>query len=286
MSLFNEPLGHEESLFKKPGVLSITYLPRLLPYREDKQKILAERIKRINSGGSNVLIHGASGIGKTACVRYVLRELKENRDKIKPIYVNCWKNNTFYSVVKKVCRKLGISPGDKTKETLLDLTLSKLNDYQGAVLAFDEVDKNKERSFLYQFEEGLDYKTMFLVSTGKEWYAKADKRIRSRVSPEEIEFQAYNREETEGILEERKENAFVDGVWGEKAFQKVVGESYSQRDIRVGLSLMKKSGQAAEEEASRKITEEHVNQALEAEFKGDSSKEEKRNEEPTLGDFS
>ena len=285
MSLFDDSLGHEESLFEKPGVLSITYLPRLLPYREDKQKQLAQRIKRIKSGGSNVLIHGASGIGKSACVRYVLRELKEEREDIKPIYLNCWKNNTYYSVVKKVCKELGIKPGDKTKETLLDLALSKLNDYQGAVLAFDEVDQAKDRSFLYQFEEGLDYKTMFLVSTEKDWYAKADKRIRSRVSPELIEFQPYNREETRGILKERKDNAFVKGVWSKKAFKKVVGKSYGARDIRLGLSLMKKAGQIAEEEASRKIKLEHVDKALESGVKKE-IKEKEDKKEKSLGDFS
>lgn len=287
MSMFDQPLGHDESLFEKPGVLDITYLPRLLPYRGDKQTYLAECIKRIKTGGANVLVHGKSGVGKTASVRYVLRQLKKDRQDVFSFYINCWKHDTFYKIIKKMARELNLPIDDRSTETLFEMVVSEVGNYDGVVLAFDEIDQAQDKSFLYQFEEELKYKTIFLISTGKEWYSQEDNRVRSRLSPELVEFEPYNRDETEGILRERMKNAFVSDVWEEKAFQKVVGKTYQKQDIRVGLSLLKKSGQFAENDASRKIIEDYVEQAIESEFSSEEKVDnQSENDSKNLSDFS
>lgn len=294
MSLFDDSLGHEESLFQRPGVLDQEYLPRLLPYREDKQKYLAQSVKQISSGGSNYFLHGPPGVGKTASVRYVLRELKQSGQDVVPLYINCWRQDTFYKILKEMKRSLSLSLDLKelSQDELFQELVSHLtNTYQGAVLAFDEIDRAQDYSFLYNFAEELSYKSIWLISTRKEWYAQADDRIRSRLSCEMIKFAAYSKQETRGILKERRDNAFVEGVWQEAAFDKVVDECYAKKDVRVGLALMKKAGQLAEEEASREIKEEHVEQAIEAnqlmkdrDEEEDKEKEEKE-EDTTLSDF-
>lgn len=294
MSLFNDSLGHEESLFLRPGVLDQEYLPRLLPYREEKQKYLAQSIKQISSGGSNYFLHGPPGVGKTASVRYVLRELKQSGEDVVPLYINCWRQDTFYKILKEMKRSLSLSLDlkDLSQDELLQELVSHLtNTYEGTVLAFDEIDRAQDYSFLYNFAEELSFKSIWLISTRKEWYAQADDRIRSRLSCEMIEFDSYSKQETKGILKERRDNAFVDGVWDSKAFARVVDECYAKGDIRVGLALMKKAGQLAEEEASREIKEEHVEQAIKAnqlmkqEEEQNSQQEKEDREDKTLDDF-
>lgn len=273
MSLFDEMLGHEESLFKNPGVLKESYLPKLLPYREDKQKYMANAIKKIERGGSNVLIYGPSGVGKTASIRYVFRELKMKRDDILPIYINTWENNTFQKIIYSLCEELEIKPLNRSPEKLWSIIKNKFKDYKGIVFAFDEIDKAGKSSFLYNFLDEIEYKTIFLITTKREWYSKVDERIRSRLNPEYLEYKPYNYEETKGILDERKEHAFVRGVWENEGFEKVVSECHEAGDIRVGLSLMKKSGNKAEEEALRKIKLRHVKSVLENENKTDKTLE-------------
>lgn len=99
-----ELLSDEESLFTSPGILDIEYLPRLLPYREEQQGYLAGCIKKLPSLGTGVLIHGPSGIGKTACIRWVFRELMESGESdVVPVYINCWQDPELQNIVLRMC---------------------------------------------------------------------------------------------------------------------------------------------------------------------------------------
>ncbi|MFB6076270.1 MAG: Cdc6/Cdc18 family protein [Candidatus Aenigmatarchaeota archaeon] len=269
MALFDDMLGHGESLFKNPGVLEETYLPRLLPYRENKQKHLANSIKKVERGGANVLIYGPPGIGKTASVRYIFRELKMERDDVLPVYINTWENNNFTKVVQHICNELGTKPMGRNTDRLWNIILNKIKDYKGIAFAFDEIDKAGKASFLYNFLEELDYKTIFLITTKTDWYSKVDDRIRSRLNPEYLEYETYSYEETKGILEKRREHAFVQGVWEEEAFEEVVKNCHSKEDMRFGLSLLRRAGNKAEDDASKKITTEHVKSVLDNERERD-----------------
>lgn len=279
MSFFDEMLGHEESLFKNPGVLDENYLPKLLPYREDKQKYIAECIKRIEKGGTNLLIYGKPGVGKTASVRHVFRELKMKNNEILPIYINLWQNRNFYEIIRSLRDEVGVRSRIKDKERLAKIVFKKLSDYKGLAIAFDEIDKPKNYSFLYRFLEEFRYKTMFLITTKENWFASLDDRLRSRLTPERSEFQPYSYEETKGILKKRIENGFVKNVWGKDAFNEVVSVCFKAKDIRVGLSLMKQSANIAEEEASRKILKKHVEKVV-------SKEKEDKEEKTSLKSFS
>ena len=121
------------------------------------------------------------------------------------------------------------------------------------VFCFDEVDKLEEQGILYSIIEEVYKKTIFLITNEKDWLAKLDQRIRSRMIPEVLEFEPYNYDETKGILEQRKETAFVQNIWNEEAFEKIVEKTAELRDIRIGLFLLRESGNAAESKSSRYI---------------------------------
>jgi cell division control protein 6 len=257
-------LTDEESLFTSPGILDIEYLPRLLPYREEQQKYLADCIKRLPSLGTNVLIHGPPGIGKTACVMWVFRELKEAEDlDVFPVYINCWNDSSLDKIVFNICRQLGINTAYRSPEELLSIVMHNLRSKKAVAVAFDEIDRMQDQSFLYHFIEGIPHKSIFLISAKRDWLAHLDNRVRSRLMPEAIEFKQYNNEQTGGILEERKNYAFVPGAWENDAFGLVVKKCFENGDIRTGLALLKASGLSAEREASRKITKVHVLKAME-----------------------
>lgn len=262
MSLFDDMLGHEESLFQNPGVLDQDYLPKILPHREGEMEQIASAVKEIPGGGRNLLIYGESGLGKTACIRHVFRELRLKSDDYLPLYINVWKKDTFGKIVSKLCDELEIIQRKRPVEKLWDAVLKKIDNWEGVALALDEIDKAEEE-FLYKFLEDLSHKSIFLATTQRNWTASLDQRIRSRLAPTTLRFEPYSRDEVEDILEQRKEHAFVPDVWSEEAFQSVVSACYDQEDLRFGISLLKKAALQAEEEASRKIEEEHVKEVLE-----------------------
>ncbi len=264
MGLFDEVLGAGESLFRNEDALEYEFLPKLLPFRENEQRELARCVSPLFQGrnGRNVLIHGAPGIGKSAAARFVLRELEEKSDEVAVVYVNCWQTNTSYKVFLEVCDQLGYKFTQNKNGTELIKVIASIVNKKSAVIVFDEIDKAEEFDFLYSLIEEIYKKAIILITNYKSWLIELDERIKSRLTPELIEFKQYTDKETAGILKERQQYAFVPGVWEEAAFTLVCQRAAAAKDIRTGLYLMRQAALRAEDAASKKVTEEHVKRAL------------------------
>lgn len=253
------------SLFMNTESLENSFLPRLLPYRENQHKYMADCIKPLfdHRNGSNIMVAGDPGIGKTACVKFILRKLMEETDHIMPIYVNCWKKDTTPKIVGEMASILDIKTYEKlTSDELFDRIIIKLNKYTGVVFAFDEVDKVKDYDFLYRLLEDVSHKTMFLITNIGDWSAKLDRRLTSRMLLDSIDFKAYTFEETRGILREREKFAFVPDSWSYDAFEALIKETFHAKDLRKGLYLMKKAGENAESRGAAKIEVKDVEAIL------------------------
>ena len=265
MSIFKDMLSSDESLFSNEHALEYEFVPKQLPYREEKQKHIATVIAPLlkSRDGGNLFIYGAPGIGKTAAMRWVLRDLEEETDEVFPIYINCWQKNTTYKILVEVCDQIGyrFTQNKKTDE-LFKVAKSIINN-KGAVFAFDEVDKLEDYDFLYMIAEEIFKKSIILLTNYKEWIISLDDRVRSRLTPETLEFEKYKPSETEGILKERIRYAFFEGVWNDDAFDEIVEKTIELGDIRQGIFLLREAGRLAEQKSSRMILAEHARAAIE-----------------------
>lgn len=265
MTLFTKNfLEHDETLFKDELVLDYEYLPHILKFRENQQQSIATMIKPLFSGrmGSNLFITGKPGIGKTAACRHVLREMEQHSDKIIPLYVNCWKQDTAFKVIIDICQQLGYKWVQNKKTNELMEEIAKIVNKKAAVIVLDEVDKLKEEQILYQLLEDIFKKCIILITNDKDYLAMLDQRTRSRLIPEILEFEPYTYHEVYAILEERKKFAFYEGVLKEDVFEPIVEKCCEEEDIRTGLYLLKESGNCAENRSSRMITKEDVEKAI------------------------
>jgi archaeal cell division control protein 6 len=264
MSLFKDILGADESLFKNPVALDFEYVPKLVPYREDEQREIAYCIRPLlnNMNGKNLLIYGRPGVGKTVAIKHILNELEEETNKVFPIYINCWQKNTTFKIMVELCEQIGYKfTHNKNTEELLGVVKRFLNK-QSAVFAFDEIDKVEDFDFLYYLLEGIYRKTVLAITNYKDWVAKLDERVRSRLTLQLLEFPQYNADETKGILLKRLDAAFMPEVWEDEAFLIVARKTAEVKDIRVGLHLLKEAGNIAEAEAKRKVLPKHVTKAI------------------------
>ncbi len=264
MGIFEGMLKAGESLFKDEMALDYNYLPKLMPFRETEQKKVALAIKPLLEGrnGKSLFLYGAPGIGKTAAVKHVLRDLENETDEVIPVYINCWKFNTTFQIIQEMCHWLDYKfTQNKNTDDLLKVVKNILNK-KSCVLVFDEVDKLKEADFLYMVSEEITRKTIVLITNYKTWLTELDERIKSRVVPEMIEFQQYNEKETFEILKQRTSYAFVSNSWQDEAFKKIADKTSQLKDIRSGFFLMREAGLAAEERASRKIELKDVEKAI------------------------
>ncbi|MBN2251660.1 MAG: AAA family ATPase [Candidatus Altiarchaeota archaeon] len=264
MGLFDDVLKGGESLIRSEEALDYDYLPKLLPYREKEQRHFASCIKPIlqKRSGRNLLVFGAPGIGKTAAVRFVLRDLEEESDTVHAVYVNCWQRNSTYKVLLDICEQVGYKFTQNKKTTDLFDVIVRIVNKSGAVFVFDEIDKAEDLDFLYFVLEEVYHKAVFLITNYKGWLVDLDERIKSRLTPELVEFKAYSEAETRGILKERMEYAFPPGVWADDALELVVKKTALLKDIRSGLFLMREAALQAEEKSKKKIERADVEKAI------------------------
>ncbi|MBD3209207.1 AAA family ATPase [Candidatus Woesearchaeota archaeon] len=264
MGLFDDVLKSDESLIKNEDALDYEFLPKLLPYREKEQRYLATCIKPLfqKRSGRNLLIHGAPGIGKTAAAKFVLRELEEETDDIHPLYINCWQKNSTYKVMLELCDQLGYKFTQNKKTTELFDVAQRIINKGAAVFVFDEIDKAEDFDFLYFVLEEIFHKSIFLITNYRSWLVEMDERIKSRMTPEMVEFKHYNPAETKSIMQERRDYAFPPGVWEARAYDLVVKKTADFKDIRSGLFLMREAALQAEETSKKKIEQDHVAAAI------------------------
>ena len=264
MALFKDMLSGGESLFKNEDALDLEYVPKALPFRDQQQHHIASCIKPLLEGrnGTNIFVHGAPGIGKTAAVKWVFRELAENYDEVDVVYVNCWQRNTSYQVLLEICSELGyVFTQNKRQDELMEIIKGICNK-KAAVFCFDEIDKVGDLDFLYSILQDIFKRSVILITNYKEWLVDMEQRVKSRLMPEVVEFKSYTRDETKKILQDRVGVAFVPGCWNAQALDLIVDKAAQNQDIRTGLFLMRQAALAAESQSSRKILSDHASIAI------------------------
>ena len=264
MSLFKDVLGGEESLFKNEVALSYDYIPKLIPYREMQQRQIAACIRPLfqDRNGKNILVYGQPGVGKTVACTHIIQDIEEETDEVLPIYINCWQKNTSFKIILEICGSLGYKfTQNKRTEELLKV-IKQILTKKKAVFFFDEVDKVDDFDFLYYILEEVYRKSIVLITNYREWLIDLEDRIKSRLTPETLEFLPYNKNETCGILKQRVEYAFVPNIWEDGAFQIIAEKTYELQDIRQGLYLLKEAGDIAEGKSLRKINAECAKEAI------------------------
>jgi cell division control protein 6 len=268
MGLFDDVLRSDQTLIKNEAALDYEFLPKILPFREKEQKMLAACIAPLfqSRTGRNAIIHGSPGIGKTAATKSVLRELEEKTENIEAdidvVFVNCWKTNTSHKIALEICDQIGYKFVQNKGTRELYKTIVAILNKKAAVLVFDEADKAEEYDFLYTLLEEVYKKAIFLITNYKSFMLELDERIKSRLTPELVEFRSYSEQETETILRERLQYAFYDGVWNDDAFKPIAQKAFEHHDIRIGLFLLKETALLAEEKAKKKVEKENAEKAI------------------------
>ncbi|MFH1316525.1 MAG: AAA family ATPase [Candidatus Woesearchaeota archaeon] len=264
MGIFSNILGADESLFKNEIALSFDYIPKEVPYREYQKQYIASCIKPLfqKRNGKSLLVFGPPGIGKTVAIKHLFQEIEYETDDIFVIYVNCWQKNSTYKIFVDLCEQLGYKFTQNKKTEELFKIIKQILNKKSVVFAFDEVDKLEDFDFLYTILEEVYRKTIILITNYHQWLIDLDERVKSRLMPETVEFNSYNKEETSGILKQRVNYAFVPDVIEDSAFRLISDKAFERKDIRTGIYLLKEAGTAAEDSASRKITKENAETAI------------------------
>jgi cell division control protein 6 len=285
-------------IFKNREYLRPTYTPEELPHREEQIHQLARILAAPLRGEtpSNVFIYGKTGTGKTATVKYVLKELERVGDraqrKVEVVYLNCEVVNTQYRILATLANvfldkmrerygrgylsSLGLSEqvpmtGWPTDQVYHCFFHAIDHDGQLAIIVLDEIDKLVLKSgdeVLYNLTRmNSDLKkakvSIIGISNDLNFMGYLDPRVRSSLSEEELVFPPYNALELKDILERRAAMSFVEGVLDGGVIALCAAHAAREHgDARRALDLLRVAGEIGEREGAETITVEHVRRAF------------------------
>jgi len=283
-TIFQEFIEKKTPIFKDRNALASHFTPQTIQHRNDQINNLASILAPSLKGArpSNVFIYGMTGTGKTLITKYVGEELEKMSNqteiKIKVVYINCKMKKTVdteYRLVAELSRFFGQEvpitglPTEQIYRIFFNLLDSK---NWVVIIVLDEIDyllKKMGDDFLYNFTRiNQDLKkakvSIIGITNDLQFIDILDPRVKSSLGEEEILFPPYNALELKDILKQRVEIGFYPNVLSEEVIPKCAALAAQEHgDARRALDLLRVAGEIAERENEQKITEKHVDLALE-----------------------
>ena len=267
----------DETLFQNINAFNPDYMPENFNFRDSQMEGMAMCIRPAIQGGrpTNSVIMGSCATGKTTALKKVFELVERNTDKVVCCYINCQLHTTHFGIFSQIHKKIF---GHQPPETGVPLSrvyekiMKKLSDDNKAlVVAFDDVNylfqtKNANKVFydiLRAYEEYEGVRTgIFAILSDLEFRYALDKNVNTVFIPQDITFQPYTYSEIFSILKDRARAGFYPNVISDEIIEEIANHTLEVGDLRVGIDLLRVCGNIAEANASRKITLEHLEEAV------------------------
>ncbi len=282
LSVFFENYIKKDSLFSNKKILQSTFIPELIPHREQQirqiAQVLAPSLR--SEKPSNLFIYGKSGAGKTLSVKHVTQEMLKvaaaNNVPLTILYINCKLKKTAdteYRLIAQLARDINKqipSTGLPTEEVYKIFFSAVDMKKQLIILVLDEIDQLVKKAGdealynLTRINEELKNSQISIIGISNDlvFVDNLDPRVKSSLSEEEVFFPPYNAVQLQEILAQRSKGAFVDGVIEPGVIEKCAAYAAREHgDARRALELMRVAGEVAERNNSEKVTINHIDEA-------------------------
>lgn len=254
-------------IFARPEVFDPDYIPETLRYRNPELKEISSCIMPALEGRrpSNARVYGYPATGKTTAIKLLLDQLREE-PKAALAYVNCKFQGKRRSILSRIHEEvLGHSPGQATSFTrVCDAVFKGLaRDKRVLVTVLDDVNYVRGVSdVLYTLLRAHETYpgarvSVIAIASSPRFRVPLEARVASSFSARDVYFRPYAREEILEILRSRGQLGFLPGVLSRDALE-MITDLADEHDLRHGIELLRESGEAAMEEGSAKVGEEHV----------------------------
>ncbi len=272
-------LMYDESLFQNINAFDPDYMPQNYNFRDTQMEAMAMAIRPAIRGGqpSNAIVLGSPATGKTTAIRKVFELVEKTTEKVVCVYINCQLHTTRFGIFSQIYKKMfGHIPPETGVpfSRIYDQIMKDLQRNEKAlVIALDDVNylfqsKSANKVFydmLRAYEEYPGVKTsIFAILSDLEFKYAFDKNVNTVFIPQEITFPLYSYSEIEDILRNRVQAGFFPNVLNDEVLEQVAMYTHENGDLRTGINLLKSCGNIAEADASREITLEHFEKAIDA----------------------
>jgi cell division control protein 6 len=270
-------LLYDETIFRNIDAFNPDYVPENYIHRESQMEALAICLRPALRGGRpvNTVVLGSPATGKTTAINKIFEMVGETSDKVVCVYVNCQLHTTRFNIFSQIYNEIF---GHMPPETGVPFSriygkiMKYLRDEDKAmVVALDDVNylfhsKNANKIFydiLRAHEEFKGVRTgIFAILSDIEFRYMLDKNVNSVFIPQEVIFDPYSPSEMRDILTDRIKAGFYPDVISDEILDMIVDQASSAGDLRIGIDLLRVSGNFAEADASKTIEEKHVLEAM------------------------
>jgi len=131
----------ERVILTSPNILSENNIPPDIDSRDKQLEEIGTCFGPITEGRKhiNCWLCVKPGTGKTATAHWIFKRL-EGKSGIQGVYVNCWENPTFFSVLECIARELRMLGAEKLSTSFKLDRLKRHISNTRLLLAFDKID--------------------------------------------------------------------------------------------------------------------------------------------------
>jgi cell division control protein 6 len=267
----------DETIFKNIDVFNPDYVPENYLHRESQMEAFAMCLRPALRGGSpiNTVVLGSPATGKTTAINKIFSMVEGNSDKVVCVYVNCQLHTTRFNIFSQIYNKIFGHMPPETGVPFSRIYGSIMNYLQSEkksmVVALDDVSylfyiKNANKIFydiLRAHEEFKGVRTgIFAILSDIEFRYMLDQNVSSIFIPQEVIFEPYTIQEMFDILNDRTKVGFYPDVISDSLLCQIAEYASSVGDLRIGIDLLRVSGNFAEADASKTIEKKHLLDAL------------------------
>jgi len=259
-------------LLRDESFLYPEFVPERLPFRDPEIDSLVYALQPSLQGKKpqNVFVCGASGTGKTATVKFVLKELQQHSDRARGLYINCFHLSTRHAILTELATFLGeVLPrrGIGTDETYSKVLEALKQSNFIPVIVLDEADQllhEKEASKLFYdllrvADFGKGRLGIIFISNLPEFVSLLDSRVRSSLAEQTIAFETYTPKQLKEILLQRAQYAFHPNALEKEVINVAAAHAAkSGGDARIAIECLLRAGREAEKGNSEKVLVKHL----------------------------